>query len=152
MKTDRVFLDLPVTAPEGGILDVLTLKAHTPHYCGRRRPRVRERHHPGPGRRDVRHDPDGQPVPDVRHGARLVQRRRARTGNNRANAADEEPNMTTSDKTDRFPGNEVPPIHCVKCKTKTNNATAERVTMENGRPAMRATCADCGIGKFRFGG
>ena len=34
MKTDRVFLDLPVTAPEGGLLDVLTLKAHTPHYCG----------------------------------------------------------------------------------------------------------------------
>ena len=31
--TDRVFLDLPVTAPEGGPLDALTLKAHTPQYC-----------------------------------------------------------------------------------------------------------------------
>ena len=34
MNTDRAFLDLPVTAPKGGLLDVLTLKAHTPHFCG----------------------------------------------------------------------------------------------------------------------
>lgn len=60
--------------------------------------------------------------------------------------------MTTSESADRFPGNDVPPIHCVKCKRKTDNATAEPVTMKNGRPAMRATCADCGTGKYRIGG
>ena len=60
--------------------------------------------------------------------------------------------MTTSESSDRFPGNDVAPIYCVKCKTKTNNATTERVTMKNGRPAMRATCADCGTGKYRIGG
>ena len=60
--------------------------------------------------------------------------------------------MTTAENTDRFPGNGVPPIYCVKCKVKTDNATAERVTTKNGRPAMRATCTDCGTGKYRFGG
>ena len=31
--TDRVFVDLPVAAPQGGLIDTLTLKAHTPSYC-----------------------------------------------------------------------------------------------------------------------
>ena len=60
--------------------------------------------------------------------------------------------MTTSDNIERAPGSDTPPIYCVKCKAKTDNATAEAVTMKNGRPAMKATCADCGAGKFRIGG
>ena len=60
--------------------------------------------------------------------------------------------MTTSENTDRSPGNAVPPIYCVKCKTKTDNGTTEAVVMKNGRPAMKATCADCGTGKYRIGG
>lgn len=43
-------------------------------------------------------------------------------------------------------------IYCVKCKAKTDNNDAERVTMKNGRPATRAICADCGTKKFRIGG
>ena len=41
--------------------------------------------------------------------------------------------MTTADNTDL--------IYCVKCKVKTHNVDAERVTMKNGRGATRATCA-----------
>ena len=60
--------------------------------------------------------------------------------------------MTTSESTDRFPGNAVQPIYCVKCKAMTNNATTERVTTKNSRPAMKATCSDCGTGKYRIAG
>ena len=42
-------------------------------------------------------------------------------------------------------------IFCVKCKAKTDNSEVEAVTMKNGRPATRATCADCGTRKFRIG-
>ena len=52
--------------------------------------------------------------------------------------------MTTADNTDL--------IYCVKCKVKTDNVAAERVTMKNGRGATRATCAVCGTKKFRIGG
>ena len=60
--------------------------------------------------------------------------------------------MSTSENADRSPGNDVPPIYCVKCKTKTDNATTEPAVMKNGRPAIKATCADCGTGKYRIGG
>ena len=43
-------------------------------------------------------------------------------------------------------------IYCVKCKAKTDNVAAERVTMKNGRPATKAQCAACGTNKFRIGG
>ena len=52
--------------------------------------------------------------------------------------------MTIADNTDL--------IYCVKCKVKTDNIAAERVTMKNGRGATRATCAVCGTKKFRIGG
>ena len=42
-------------------------------------------------------------------------------------------------------------IYCVKCKAKTDSRDIEAVTMKNGRPAARATCADCGTKKFRIG-
>ena len=44
------------------------------------------------------------------------------------------------------------PIYCVKCKAKTVNGVIERVTMKNGRRAVKTTCFDCGTGKFRIGG
>jgi RNase P subunit RPR2 len=43
-------------------------------------------------------------------------------------------------------------IYCVKCKAKTDNVNAERVTMKNGRPATRVQCATCATKKFRIGG
>lgn len=46
---------------------------------------------------------------------------------------------------------ETPQIYCVKCKTKTDNTDAERETMQNGRLATRAVCANCGVRKFRIG-
>ncbi len=52
--------------------------------------------------------------------------------------------MTTTDNPDL--------IYCVKCRVKTDNVDAERVTMKNGRGATRATCAACGTKKFRIGG
>ncbi len=51
--------------------------------------------------------------------------------------------MTTTDDRDL--------IYCVRCKAKTGNASAEQVTMKNGRPATRAICADCVTRKFRIG-
>ena len=51
--------------------------------------------------------------------------------------------MTTSSET--------PEIYCLKCRAKTGSIDIEAVTMKNGRPATRATCADCGTGKYRIG-
>ena len=55
----------------------------------------------------------------------------------------EERSMTTAESKDQ--------IYCVKCKAKTDNTDVEAVTMQNGRPATRATCVDCGTKKFRIG-
>ena len=51
--------------------------------------------------------------------------------------------MTTTDNTDL--------VYCVKCKVKTDNVDAERVTMKNGRGAPKAMSAVCGTKKFRIG-
>ncbi len=34
--------------------------------------------------------------------------------------------------------------YCVKCKKKTEMKDAQRVTMKNGKPALRGQCAVCG--------
>lgn len=34
--------------------------------------------------------------------------------------------------------------YCVKCKTKREMKDAERVTMKNGKPALKGKCATCG--------
>ncbi len=34
--------------------------------------------------------------------------------------------------------------YCVKCKTKKPMKDAQRVTMKNGKPAMRGKCSECG--------
>ncbi|HET9920163.1 MAG TPA: DUF5679 domain-containing protein [Ktedonobacteraceae bacterium] len=34
--------------------------------------------------------------------------------------------------------------YCVKCKTKTEMKDPQRVTMKNGKPALKGTCSVCG--------
>ncbi len=41
--------------------------------------------------------------------------------------------------------------YCVKCKKKVTMQNPHRVTMKNGRPAMRGTCPVCGTGLYRIG-
>ncbi len=40
--------------------------------------------------------------------------------------------------------------YCVKCKAKRVMQDAERVTMKNGRPAMKGKCPTCGTGMYRI--
>ena len=42
-------------------------------------------------------------------------------------------------------------IYCLKCRAKTGSRDIEAVTMKNGRPATRSTCALCGAREFRIG-
>ena len=42
-------------------------------------------------------------------------------------------------------------IFCLKCKERTASANVEAVTLKNGRPATKAVCAVCGVGKYRVG-
>jgi hypothetical protein len=34
--------------------------------------------------------------------------------------------------------------YCVKCKKKTEMKDAQRITMKNGKPALKGQCAVCG--------
>ena len=40
--------------------------------------------------------------------------------------------------------------YCVKCKAKRQMQDGERVTMKNGRPAMKGKCPKCGTGLYRI--
>jgi hypothetical protein len=40
--------------------------------------------------------------------------------------------------------------YCVKCKQKRQMVDAQRVTMANGRPAMKGKCSVCGTTLFRI--
>lgn len=40
--------------------------------------------------------------------------------------------------------------YCVKCKSKREMTKAEKVTMKNGRPAMKGTCSVCGTGMYKI--
>jgi len=42
--------------------------------------------------------------------------------------------------------------YCVKCKAKKNMSNAEKVTMKNGRSAMKGQCPDCGTGMYKIVG
>jgi RNase P subunit RPR2 len=42
-------------------------------------------------------------------------------------------------------------IYCLKCRAKTQSSDVESVVMKNGRPALKAVCAECGTGKYRIG-
>ena len=40
--------------------------------------------------------------------------------------------------------------YCVKCKAKKVMTDAKKVTMKNGRSAMKGKCPDCGTGMYRI--
>lgn len=39
---------------------------------------------------------------------------------------------------------------CVKCKATKEMKDSVKVTMKNGRPAMKGKCPDCGTGMYRI--
>lgn len=41
--------------------------------------------------------------------------------------------------------------YCVKCRDKREIKDPERITMKNGRPAVRGTCPDCSTKVYRIG-
>ncbi len=40
--------------------------------------------------------------------------------------------------------------YCVKCREKRDMKNPERVTMKNGRPAMKGKCSKCGTGMYKI--
>lgn len=40
--------------------------------------------------------------------------------------------------------------YCVKCRKKTEMVNAVKVTMKNGRPAMKGKCSKCGTGMYKI--
>ena len=40
--------------------------------------------------------------------------------------------------------------YCVKCKAKKTMSNAKKVTMKNGRPAVKGVCATCGVGMYKI--
>lgn len=40
--------------------------------------------------------------------------------------------------------------YCVKCKEKREIKDPVKVTMKNGRPAMRGICSVCGTGMYKI--
>jgi hypothetical protein len=42
-------------------------------------------------------------------------------------------------------------MYCVKCRQKRAANNAEKVTMKNGKPAMKGTCSVCGTGMYKIG-
>lgn len=42
-------------------------------------------------------------------------------------------------------------MYCVKCRAKKEIENPEPFTMDNGKPAMKAICPDCGTKLFRIG-
>jgi len=41
--------------------------------------------------------------------------------------------------------------YCVRCRKKVNINNATRITMKNGRKAIKGTCSRCGGKVFRIG-
>lgn len=55
----------------------------------------------------------------------------------------------------RWPRPAVSPMveaYCVKCRAKREMTNPERVTLKNGKPALKDVCPMCGTGLFRIGG
>lgn len=42
--------------------------------------------------------------------------------------------------------------YCVKCRAKRTMNNPTKITMKNGKPAVKGTCPKCGTGMFRIGG
>jgi len=40
--------------------------------------------------------------------------------------------------------------YCVKCKSKSGMVKSEKVTMKNGRPAMKGQCESCSTGMYKI--
>ena len=40
--------------------------------------------------------------------------------------------------------------YCVKCKAKVEMKDAKKITMKNGRPALKGVCPKCGTGVFKI--
>jgi hypothetical protein len=40
--------------------------------------------------------------------------------------------------------------YCMKCKQKREMKDTERVTMKNGRPALKGKCTVCGTGMYKM--
>jgi hypothetical protein len=40
--------------------------------------------------------------------------------------------------------------YCVKCRKKTAMVETQKVTMKNGRPAMKGKCSNCGTGMYKI--
>jgi len=40
--------------------------------------------------------------------------------------------------------------YCVKCKAKTEMKDVQKVTMKNGRPAMKGICTKCGTKMYKI--
>ena len=54
-----------------------------------------------------------------------------------------------------MPPPKVPPMvkgYCVKCRKPREISNAKKVTLKNGKPAMKGKCPVCGTGMFRIGG
>ncbi len=45
----------------------------------------------------------------------------------------------------------MPTMYCVKCRAKREVKDVERVTMKNGKPAMKGKCPVCGTGVYKIG-
>jgi len=42
-------------------------------------------------------------------------------------------------------------MYCVKCRAKKDVSNPEKVTMKNGKPALKSKCPDCGTSMFKIG-
>jgi len=42
-------------------------------------------------------------------------------------------------------------MYCVKCRAKQEDPNAEKVTMKNGKPALKGKCPKCGTGMYKIG-
>jgi hypothetical protein len=43
-------------------------------------------------------------------------------------------------------------MYCVKCRAKREDPNAQKVTMKNGKSAMKGKCPVCGTGMYKIGG
>lgn len=42
-------------------------------------------------------------------------------------------------------------MYCVKCREKKEVENPEKVTMKNGKPALKAKCPTCDTGMYKIG-
>lgn len=42
-------------------------------------------------------------------------------------------------------------MYCVKCRAKRDDPDAQKVTMKNGKPALKGKCPVCSTGMYKIG-